>query len=352
MTTYYTEGSGAPANVDPDRWNDIVASSNGHIFQTSHWSEVLARFGVESVPFIFEDRSIMVVHKVPMLSLRAIGRRYCALQVLRGPVFKSQGFERAVYQDLVERMVAYARSEGILRLNVFPNLPASDIESTNYLSSKGFVPVYETGAFHTQTYVLDCRPSDEEIIHRMEKRTRWALRKAQAVATELEEGIDEQTFDSFYELYRNSAPFPQTRDFLRTVLRILGNRGLARIFLLSIDGQPAAGIFGLMFGMTFFHVWAATNHNLRKAYPGVLLPWEAIKWARSNNYKYYDFHGALVQDIEKYNPDEKVLQVALFKRGFGGTLVRYAPQHRMITHPLKHWVITAARNLIAMHHVL
>jgi len=338
----YLEGT----SVDEGIWNEIVASAGGHIFQTFHWAEVLRKFGVEAIPLMVEDRAVLMAYKIPMLTVRRIRTMYHTLQVLRGPVFKEDRFDRSALEEIVSRVVRYARAERVLGLDLFPNVPSSDSESEKYLLKQGFRPVYNRHSFHTQTYVLDCSQSEEELMKRMEKRTRWSIRKAQRLGVKVRDGIDEKLLDSFFKVYSSTNPSPQPKGFFEIVNKILGERGLARIFLSEVDGQCAAGLLALMFGSKIFYVWGGSNPTYKNYQPGVLLHWETIKWGRLHGYTYYDFHGALVEDVEKYGTDEKTANVTLFKRGFGGAFLKYMPQNRMVLLPLRYHLISLIRKAI------
>jgi lipid II:glycine glycyltransferase (peptidoglycan interpeptide bridge formation enzyme) len=250
----------------------------------------------------------------------------------------------------LSRLVQYAHDHRIVALDLFPNLPASDSKSRDWLVTHGFRPVYNRLAFHTQTYILNCARSDEELLSCMEKRTRWSLRRAQRMGVSVRHGTDEQLLDLFFMVYSIANPSPQSKMFFENVNRILGTRGLARFFVSEVKGDCAAAMFALMFGPTIFYIWGGTNPDYRSQHAGTLLHWEAIRWGRSNGFTLYDFHGALVEDIDKFGADEKTSNVALFKRGFGGSLLKYMPQHRAVFSSFKYTMANAIRRAASVVH--
>lgn len=133
---------------------------------------------------------------------------------------------------------------------------------------------------------------------------------------------------------------------------MLGKRDLARIFISEVDGQCATGMFALMFGRKVFYVWGGSSAPHRAYQPGALLQWETIKWARLHGYRYYDFHGALVEDPEKYNRHDKTASVALFKKGFGASFVKYMPQHKVVLSPSRYHLTSACRKMLFTIHRL
>jgi len=190
--------------VDKNVWNDIVSSADGHIFQTFHWADVLQELGIQTIPFMLKDKAVLMAQKLPVFTARRLRLKYHILQVLRGPVFRTGTFNRSAFEEILSRLVRYAQTEKALAIDLFPNVPASDAQSGEYLLAQGFKPLYDIGAFHTQTYVLDCEQSDEDLLKRMEKRTRWAVRKAQKLGVKVQDGNDDRLLDSFFGVYSST----------------------------------------------------------------------------------------------------------------------------------------------------
>jgi len=332
--------------IDKSRWNEIVASGYGHIFQTFHWARVLEQLGTEACPFMLDDKCILMAYRHFAPVAGSLSRKYSVLEVLRGPVFKDNRFDREAFEQVISRLSRYARSQGVLSLDIYPSPPATDLESASFLHKLGLHPVYDLG-LHTQTYLIDCSRSEEELLRAMEERTRRSIRRAERLGGKVRDGTDATLLDSFFHVYRLTNPSPKQKSYFELVNTMLGEQGLARIFTLEVEGHCAAATFALMFGNVVFYVWGGSDPSYRKYYPGGRLHWETIKWSRSHGFKFYDFHGALTEDLHKYGVDQKKASIAFFKKGFGGTFVKYLPHHRVVISPARYSLVMAVRKALS-----
>jgi lipid II:glycine glycyltransferase (peptidoglycan interpeptide bridge formation enzyme) len=64
--------------------------------------------------------------------------------------------------------------------------------------------------------------------------------------------------------------------------------------------------------------------------PNYLLQWEAIRWAKAQGAKQYDFWGIPATDAEA----EAMAGVYRFKSGWGGEVVRFVGCYQHVYHPL------------------
>jgi len=268
------------------------------------------------------------------------------LTILRGPVFRDGLFDREVFLSFLRRIDFIAMQNGALACNFFPNRPYEDAETHCDLLSAGYRRVFDRGSFHTQTFVLDCSNPLEQILKGMEKRTRWAIRKAERSGVQVEERSDSLGVDRFYDLYKKTAPAPIRKSFFQIVMKVLASKGLAKIFLARIEASTVSTAFLLTFGDKMYYVWGGSDKLANRFCPGELLHWSIIQWGRQHGYRVYDLHGALVADAHLYGGDEKTAQVALFKRGFGGAFVRYLPQYRKVYSWMKYRTVSTIRRLV------
>jgi lipid II:glycine glycyltransferase (peptidoglycan interpeptide bridge formation enzyme) len=327
-------------------WNEIVRSAGGHIFQTSHWGEVAEIAGTKPVPTMIDDRAVLMAHVDPLFSARRFGFVCNVLTILRGPVFRDGLFDREVFLNFLKRIDFLATQNRAVACNFFPNRPYEDAVTHRDLLGAGYRPVFDRRSFHTQTFVLDCSIPLEQLLKGMEKRTRWAIRKAERSDVRVEERSDSGGIDRFYDLYRNTAPAPIRKSFFQIVMKVLASKGLARIFLARIGASTVSTAFLLMFGDRMYYVWGGSDKLANRFCPGELLHWSIIQWGREHGYRFYDLHGVLVADAHLYGGDEKTAQVALFKRGFGGAFVRYLPQYRKVYSWMKYRTASTIRRLV------
>ena len=326
-------------------WNEIVRSAGGHIFQTFHWANVAEKGGMKPVPIMIDNKAVLMTYVSPFFSARSLGLVWNALTIPRGPVFKDGLFNRQIFLQFLKTIDFHAVQNRAVVCNFFPNRPFEDTETHGNLMNAGFKPVFEAGSFHTQTFVLDCRNSLEELLRAMEKRTRWAIRKAERSGVQIEEKSDYLGMDQIYGLYEKTVPAPLSKEFFKTVIDALASKGLARIFFAKVGTSVVSTAFLLMFGDTMFYVWGGSEKLANRSCPGESLHWKIIQWGKEHGYRFYDFHGALVADAQLYRAEDKTASVSLFKRGFGGTFVRYLAEYRKVYSRIRYKTASTMRRL-------
>ncbi|MFQ5943849.1 MAG: lipid II:glycine glycyltransferase FemX, partial [Anaerolineales bacterium] len=72
------------------------------------------------------------------------------------------------------------------------------------------------------------------------------------------------------------------------------------------------------FGNTGWYLYGMSTNLHREKMPNHLLHWEAIRWAKEQGCKVYDFVGA----PNELDESDSMWGVYRFKKGFGGQLVR------------------------------
>ena len=103
------------------------------------------------------------------------------------------------------------------------------------------------------------------------------------------------------------------------------------------DDTIVGGIVVLRAGQNLHYVYGGSRDDpeARRFPIAHLLHWQAIEWAREAGCRHYDFGG--------YSPTGG--GVAAFKRGFGGTLIRFAPRFRRVLRPGLYRLAEALRGL-------
>ena len=86
----------------------------------------------------------------------------------------------------------------------------------------------------------------------------------------------------------------------------------------DVDGQPVAAVVLVRFGDKVIYMYGASSARERERMPNHLLQWEAIRWARVQGAKVYDFWGAPDEFIES----DRLWGVWRFKAGFNAEVVR------------------------------
>jgi lipid II:glycine glycyltransferase (peptidoglycan interpeptide bridge formation enzyme) len=124
----------------------------------------------------------------------------------------------------------------------------------------------------------------------------------------------EPDLPTFYRLLamtgdRQRFPVPSQRYF-RDLLRIMAPPGHAKIFIAEFDGQPLSAGLMIAFGGVVSYKRGGWSGEQGHLHPNGLMHWEAMRWAKREGYRCYDFDG-----IELPPADGGFSSVSAFKVG-------------------------------------
>lgn len=165
------------------------------------------------------------------------------------------------------------------------------------------------------TFINSLDKCEQVLCAEIRRTYRHNIRKAQEVGIEVKCGPE--YLDMSYQLCadtmkRSGASFKNYNDFER---RLSGLGDSLRIFVAMHNGQPQSCLVSPFSQHTAYNCYAG---SVAQPLLGAthLLYWEAMKYFRSLNVRFFDFQGVRI------NPGKGTKQegIATFKRGFGGTL--------------------------------
>jgi lipid II:glycine glycyltransferase (peptidoglycan interpeptide bridge formation enzyme) len=85
----------------------------------------------------------------------------------------------------------------------------------------------------------------------------------------------------------------------------------------------------IAFGDTVSYKRGAWSGDQGQRHPNELLHWTAMRWAKQQGYRYYDFEG-----IDTAWPSGGTRSVSSFKLGFGGDVVQSPGPYELVTNPM------------------
>ncbi len=311
----------------PRGWDDAAARSPwGHVMQSSVWAAVRERQGwrAEYVRIGDELPVALVLWKDAPLG-------QCIAYVPRGPIVApgdSAGLLRAL-----RRLADLARERRAVFLKVDPEL-ASEFAGEP-LREAGFVRSSQDIQPVLATLELDLGPDEDALLSGMEKDTRWSVRQGPKRGVSVSEVTDDAGLRAFYDLYaqtgRRAEFITRTPDYYRSLWRALIDERLATLRVAYVDGSPVAGAMTWRCGERVVYQTGATNDAARKSHAAYTLLWECIIGAKREGAKRFDF-GGIPTDVER--KDDPMYGPYLFKRGFGGKVLRWVGAHDAVPRPI------------------
>src|SRR5579884_624636 len=189
---------------DPEGWNAFVASTPyAHFQQSWQWGELAPQLDGRALRLRAECAGKPVATaQVFIHDIRGVGRTH--LYIPRGPASCEPSLE--VLGPLFAEAQAIGKREHAVGLRVESNAPAGDEALATTFRTLGMFPTYPPSQPRS-SWLLDIRPSLDELLVGMKSKTRYNIRLAErkGVTVEAGEPVD---VAAFYTLLRATA----TRD--------------------------------------------------------------------------------------------------------------------------------------------
>ena len=331
-------------------WDHIVSGHpQGHLLQSWMWGELKGEFGWRPI------RLAVVGASGAVAGAQVLVRRFAGLSVCyvpRGPMFSGDDqLDRLLLQAL--RRVARRNRAAFLRIE--PNLLESDV-AANPLHSLLQVtgrrvaePLQPPSSIH-----LDLAPEPDRLLAAFSKGHRADVRRAERNGVTVRVGTTQADLDSFYTIMRETAERAQfaihSRDYYRRAWEL--GAEAARLFLAELEGSGDVAAFLVFagFGEGQYMYSGATATGLKSG-ASHLLQWHAIRWARERGSRRYDFWGvpdvasrlaeageAERAQVEAELQADPLHGVYRFKKGWGGTVVRYLPAYDQVYLAPAYWL--------------
>ena len=317
--------------LDPEReaWNQAVAAlPTGHALQSFEWGELKERMGWRPYRLPLQASSatvgaaLVIRRRLPFPGLSI-------MYVPKGPCVDPR--DPDALQALLRALKHLAHAQGALFLKIDPDLTAEHTQALEVLHEEGFLPSEEQVQLRN-TMIVDLRPSETDLLARMNQSTRRNINLAMRSRVEIvEAGIDD--LPRFYQLYQETAQrdgfILRSYQYYEHLWRLFLPGGMARAFLARWQGQVLAGCLVLRLGNKAWYLLGASQSQMRELRPNQLLQWEAMRWARSAGAEAYDMWGL----PEVLEPGQPMWGLYQFKRGFGGDLRRWVGAYDYVARP-------------------
>jgi hypothetical protein len=169
-------------------------------------------------------------------------------------------------------------------------------------------------------YEIDLERPAEAIFQAMEPRSRKKIQRALNRGDVTVQTIENKdTLTTFYQLlkktYRSARVPLADWSLFEAAFDILVPEGMARFFLASVHGVPAAASMKLLYKGVIYAWYGGMDRDYRAYRPNELMTWHSLQWGARSGFRTYDFGGA-GRPGDKYG-------VRDFKSKFGGRLVNY-----------------------------
>lgn len=335
---------------DREVWNEALSRlPDGHVLQSYEWGEFKSRHGWTPFRLLFTAGGKAVAAASALL--RRLPRvPWGVMYVPKGPALDYHNDE--LLAVVLGRLEDLARQQRAIFIKVDPDVPADSREIRDALLGRGWKASSEQIQFRN-TLLIDLRQKEEELLRAMKSKTRYNIRLAQRRGVEVHlAGLEELPL--FYEMYTVTSarddfiirPFSYYADAWGPFI----TSGLAQLLLARHQAETLAGLILLHFGDRVWYMYGASTDRHRNLMPNQLLQWEAMKWAKTQGYAFYDMWGA----PEVLDETDPMWGVYRFKAGFGGKLASHMGAYDFPRARVLYWLYTVVMprylNLLRSRH--
>jgi len=174
----------------------------------------------------------------------------------------------------------------------------------------------------SKTLILNLSKSQEELLKEMHEKTRYNIRLAEKKELKI---IKTNKEKKYVEDFLNLIDKTSKRDNFRSHNKNYYEKILKSsdkyidLWLAKKDEKILCANIVVNFGDTVTYLHGASSDEYKNLMAPHLLQWSQIRWAKENNYKYYDFWGIAKTDNKK----DSWYGFTRFKKGFGGFELEY-----------------------------
>jgi lipid II:glycine glycyltransferase (peptidoglycan interpeptide bridge formation enzyme) len=331
--------SSSPEDSEWDQF--VIDGPNPHHEQTALWGKLQSLRGWRSFRVMMRQANTLVGGG--QILERSIGRFGKVGYLSRGPLL---AVDNSAYRGrLLSAIKQVSRQHHLAYLAV--TLPYADNSLTSDLEAGGFSVRHEwlpPRSPMMSTLVLELTQDLEAILAKMRSTTRTNIRQGQRRGTTVREGGAED-MDTFNRLLvslcerRGVQPNIPQGDFPRELWKAFAPGGYLKLFLAERNGEALSAI--LVFAMGH---WArgwrvGWSGRCSDARPNELMWWEAIKWAKANGCRFFDFFGFDTRNARailehRAIPDAERCGMSDFKLGFGGRVMLLQPGYCYFGNPI------------------
>lgn len=326
-------------------WNDMIAKqSHASFLQCWEWGEFQEGQGRKIERGAVGDQTVKAVYQMARMPL--VGPlHYQTLS--RGPISIDEQWSLKAVRDACEK----ARNWGALFLRIEPlqELPGNVLDY-QVVRVKNVQP--------SVTLMLDLSHNENELLSRMHEKTRYNIglsRRKGIVVEEMFKGDARygQTLEDLYALLRETGSRGEFHlhqksyyrslcdRFVRASDKDLSGQSHLKLYTARLNGNLLAGSMVFWFGDTATYLHGGSANAQRNLMAPHLLQWTAVQEAKRGKLSFYDFWGISPED----SPTDSLAGVTRFKKGFGGTVVRYPGTYDIVLRRGSYRMYTAIRKL-------
>ena len=335
-----------PASVaEAADWDaQVAATGRAHLLQLSGWATVKAATGWQARRFVIEDAAGGARVGVAQVLLRSLPLGLSIAYAPRGPLVGSEHLPDAI--AAVARALAGDRCASLLCDPEEPDAPGIH-------AARASQRIRPAGIFvqPSRTLLLDLRPSPEELLGAMKKKTRQYIHKAERGGVVTEDTTD---LDRYLAVLRRVAARDgfalHDRAYFERIRAAFGDG--VHLTMARVGSEDVGAMLVIRRGDRAWEMYGGWSGEHAEERPFYLLKWRSIVRMRELGAIRYDMWGLTERGVSADRTvahADPLAGVEQFKLGFGGDTVSWigavdVPVRRVL-YPI--WRLAGRRRLAA-----
>ena len=201
--------------------------------------------------------------------------------------------------------------------------PANVKQYEEFVNSK--FKKYNSPFLPSKTVQIDLRRSEEQLLKEMHYKTRYNCKKA---TSDKMQATRSDSIDKFAEFWQRCAGqrgmFLSQKKEIRAIYNAFSKDAV--IHYVHINNEWLSAILRISTSNVSYYMYAASTKDGKKLFAPTIITWEAIKAAKKEGKKVFDFEGI----YDERFPLISWKGFTRFKKGFGGIEVEYPGTLRKI----------------------
>lgn len=310
-------------------WEDFVLNSpQVNFLQSWYWGRFHQQMGNQVFYLGFYKQNKLVGIAL-LIKIKAKRGHY--FECPGGPILNWQKSKQLITAfDLIKKL---ALKQKLSFIRIRPNIAIKQINSNaiKRLNLKK-APMH----LHAETtLILNLDQSQEKILANMRKNTRYSVKKAQKLGVKVTRSTAFKDVKLLYDLQLETVKrkkfVPFSLEYLQNQFQVFNQQNLIQLFKAEYKGKLLAVSYVIFYGPEAVYHYSGSSNQMRQIPASYLLQWEIIKTAQKKGIKRYNFWGYTD------NPKHRFYGPSLFKKGFGGQVVKFMPAHDIVLKP-SYWL--------------
>ena len=284
--------------VTPSEWSGLLdLFDDANFYQT--WSYGAIRWGRKNLSHLVLKRNDEVFGIAQLRIVRPTRLNFGMAYLRWGPICHRRG--RDLDPEAAIGMACALREEYVrkrrLLLHILPNAFVGTPRGALFQSAfSSFTQQPRTPANTHRTFVLDLRPSLDDLRRNLDKKWRNQLTRSEKNGLKIVAGTGTDEFQRFCQMYEQMLErkaFESSVDIeeFRRIQEDLPQTQRMQILICEQEGIPVAGLVASAMGDSAIYLLGATSTNGLNSKGAYLLQWTMIQWLRENGISWYDLGG-------------------------------------------------------------